>query len=63
MQFSNLTNNELSDQAKLKLKWKTIQYLIDNKKCKFKSNLNISIIAQIDMLTKNIKNLVRDIKN
>ena len=62
MQFSNLTNNELSDQAKLKLKWKTIQYLIDNKKCKCKSTLNITI-AQIDMLTKNIKNLVRDIKN
>ncbi len=34
MQFSNMAKSKLSDQAKLKLKWKTIQYLIENKKSK-----------------------------
>lgn len=58
MQFSNMAKSKLSDQAKLKLKWKTIQYLIENKKSKFSL-----LLAQIDLLTKNIKTLVRELKS
>ncbi|CDW78050.1 ef hand domain containing protein [Stylonychia lemnae] len=42
---------QMPEQAKIKLKWKTIQYLLENKK------------PQIEMLTSNLKELITEVKN
>eukprot|EP00347_Sterkiella_histriomuscorum_P010425 403376350 len=41
----------MPEQAKIKLKWKTIQYLLENKK------------PQIEMLTSNLKELITEVKD
>ena len=48
-QFNSQHKHEMDDKDKLKMKWKTIQYLIQNKK------------GQIDLLTKNLKKYLNDL--
>ena len=48
-QFNSQHKHEMDDKDKLKMKWKTIQFLIQNKK------------GQIDLLTKNLKKYLNDL--
>jgi hypothetical protein len=49
--FLNLDRKKLNYEDIVKFKWKTIQYLVDNKK------------MQMEMLTKNMKTLIQEVKN
>jgi hypothetical protein len=48
--FSKLDRKKLQYEDIVKVKWKTIQYLVENKK------------EQMDMLTKNMKQLIQEVK-
>lgn len=48
--FSKLDRKKLQYEDIVKVKWKTIQYLVENKK------------EQMDMLTKNMKLLISEVK-
>ena len=48
--FSKLDRKKLPYEDIVKFKWKTIQYLVDNKK------------PQMEMLTKNMKQLIQEVK-
>ena len=48
--FSKLDRKKLQYEDIVKVKWKTIQYLVENKK------------EQMDMLTKNMKQLISEVK-
>ena len=48
--FSKLDRKKLQYEDIVKVKWKTIQYLVENKQ------------EQMDMLTKNMKQLIQEVK-
>ncbi len=49
--YAASSKKNMPEQAKLKLKWKTIQYLLENKK------------PQIEVLTNNLKELINEVKD
>lgn len=61
--INSACKKNMPEQAKIKLKWKTIQYLLENKKRKVISyKLTPSLLAQIEMLTNNLKELINEVK-
>jgi hypothetical protein len=48
--FSKLDRKKLQYEDIIKVKWKTIQYVVDNKK------------PQMDMLTRNMRELINEVK-
>lgn len=65
--YSLGNKKSMPEQAKIKLKWKTIQYLLENKKRK-SSYLSSTckhnfFVAQIEMLTSNLKELISEVKD